>query len=75
VAGFAGEQFALPGAVETLRAVRRIPRTVPEEVTVAAADPLNLTGLLTSARVAATSSQGVLFRDGVPVLAPLAEAG
>jgi ATP-dependent Lhr-like helicase len=75
VAGFAGEQFALPGAVETLRAVRRIPRTVPEEVTVAAADPLNLTGLLTSARVAATSSQGVLVRDGVPVLAPLAEAG
>src|SRR5262249_52018056 len=40
VAGLIGEQFALPEAVETLRAVRRR-HDEPETVLVAAADPLN----------------------------------
>jgi ATP-dependent Lhr-like helicase len=45
VAGFSGEQFALPQAVELLRQVRRQgPR---ESVAVVAADPLNFQGLLT----------------------------
>src|SRR5213596_2431926 len=61
------EQFALPEAVETLRAVRR--RHEPGElVIVAAADPLNLVGiLLPGPRLPATAREVVAFRDGVPV--------
>ena len=47
VARFAGEQYALPEAVETLRRVRRREATAPQSV--AAADPLNLEGILTPA--------------------------
>ena len=67
VAGLVGEQFALPEAVETLRAVRR--RHEPGEVViVAAADPLNLVGiLLPGPRLPATAREVVAFRDGVPV--------
>ena len=67
VAGLVGEQFALPEAVETLRAIRR---RAPEEeiVVVSAADPLNLVGvLLPGARVPAASREVIAFRDGVPV--------
>jgi ATP-dependent Lhr-like helicase len=64
--GFAGEQFALPEAVETLRAVRRR-HDAPEVVLVAAADPLNLVGILTpGARVSPMSGQVIVYRDGVP---------
>jgi len=45
VAGFAGEQFALPGAVEMLRRVKG--RKDPAAVPVGAGDPLNLQGVLT----------------------------
>ncbi|MBI4565677.1 MAG: DEAD/DEAH box helicase [Planctomycetes bacterium] len=45
VAGFGGEQYALPEAVELLRAVRRGGQTASAEV--AAADPLNFRGFLT----------------------------
>ena len=45
VAGFSGEQFALPQAVELLRQVRR--QGAREPVVVAGADPLNFQGLLT----------------------------
>ncbi|HLV64872.1 MAG TPA: DEAD/DEAH box helicase [Polyangiaceae bacterium] len=45
VAGFDGEQYALPECVATLRAVRR--RGAGEPVHVSAADPLNLRGILT----------------------------
>jgi len=67
VSGFIGEQFALPMAVESLRAQRhRAPSG--EVVTVAAADPLNLVGvILPGERVAANSGKTVSFRDGVPV--------
>ena len=67
VAGFSGEQFALPGAVETLRRMRRAPAdgTV---VVVGAADPLNLTGIVTlGERIPATASTRIAFRDGVPI--------
>ena len=47
VAGFTGEQFALPEAVDALRAVRRAPREGTERVEVSATDPLNLVGILT----------------------------
>ncbi|HET7826524.1 MAG TPA: DEAD/DEAH box helicase, partial [Anaeromyxobacter sp.] len=47
VAGFTGEQFALPEAVDALRAVRRAPREGADRIDVSAADPLNLVGILT----------------------------
>ncbi|HEY3174518.1 MAG TPA: DEAD/DEAH box helicase [Candidatus Polarisedimenticolia bacterium] len=45
VGGFAGEQYALPGAVEMLRSLRR--KEAPGPISVSASDPLNLEGILT----------------------------
>jgi ATP-dependent Lhr-like helicase len=67
VSGFSGEQFALPEAVDELRAVRRR-ASRGEEIAVAAADPLNLCGILTPGpRVPLGPRNRVLYRDGVPV--------
>jgi ATP-dependent Lhr-like helicase len=67
VSGFFGEQFALPEAVEALRATRRT-SAGPEVVIVSAADPLNLVGILTpGARVSPYSNQAIAYRRGVPV--------
>ena len=44
VAGFTGEQFARPEAIELLRAVRR--EAISELLEFAPADPLNLTGII-----------------------------
>jgi ATP-dependent Lhr-like helicase len=64
VTGFAGEQFALPGAVEALRSSRRQPRT-GERVELSAADPLNLVGILTPGpRVPALRGHVVAYVDG-----------
>jgi ATP-dependent Lhr-like helicase len=69
VSGMSGEQFALPEAVSQLRAVRRQPAS-GRLVAVGAADPLNLTGIVTpGGRVAAVVRSRVLYRDGVPALA------
>jgi ATP-dependent Lhr-like helicase len=46
VAGFSGEQFAAPEAVEILRAVRRSSDHPEDAVHIANADPLNLAGIL-----------------------------
>ncbi len=68
VSGFTGEQFALPEAVSALRDVRRKPAAGDELVTVGAADPLNLVGILTPGpRVPALAGNRVLYRDGVPL--------
>jgi ATP-dependent Lhr-like helicase len=67
VSGFMGEQFALPIAVESLRAMRSS-ESRGETVTISAADPLNFVGiLLPGARIGATSGKFVTFRDGVPI--------
>jgi ATP-dependent Lhr-like helicase len=67
VSGFLGEQFALPGAVESLRAMRNLPAT-GETIVVSAADPLNLVGFIVPGdRVPAISGRYVKFRDGVAV--------
>jgi ATP-dependent helicase Lhr and Lhr-like helicase len=67
VSGFLGEQFALPLAVESLRGHRNAP-AIGEVVTVSAADPLNLVGIVVPGeRVAANSGRIVAFRDGVAV--------
>jgi ATP-dependent Lhr-like helicase len=65
VAGLVGEQFALPEAVEALRAVRRTGDD--EVVVVSASDPLNLVGILTpGARLSPFSNQVIAYRNGVP---------
>ncbi len=46
VAGYAGEQFALPEAVDALRAARRAAETSGPEITVGAYDPLIVTSSL-----------------------------
>jgi ATP-dependent Lhr-like helicase len=66
VAGFIGEQFALPEAVETLRTVRR-QQHEPEIAMVSAADPLNLVGILTPGpRISPFAHQVIVYRSGVP---------
>jgi ATP-dependent Lhr-like helicase len=73
VSGMSGEQFALPEAVAQLRSIRRL-QGGGHLVSVGAADPLNLTGILTPGdRIPGLTSNRVLYRDGVPVLAK--EAG
>ncbi len=67
VSGFLGEQFALPVAVESLRA-RRKQNLSGEVTTIYAADPLNLVGIVVPGeRVPANSGSVVAFRDGVAV--------
>ena len=67
VAGMVGEQFALSEAVEALRAVRRRGGE-GETVLVAAADPLNLSGILVPGpRVAPATRDVIAFRDGAVV--------
>ncbi len=59
VAGFDGEQYALPEAVTLLRAVRRRGEN-PEPLSVSAADPLNFRGILTpDERVSPATRQNV----------------
>jgi ATP-dependent helicase Lhr and Lhr-like helicase len=80
VAGMSGEQFALPDVVGRLREIRRTP---PDGrlVTLSAADPLNLAGIVTAGdRIHAVGSNRVVYRDGVPLavlegefMRPLAE--
>jgi ATP-dependent helicase Lhr and Lhr-like helicase len=72
VAGIPGEQFALPDAVGLLRETRR---RQPDGrlVSISAADPLNLAGiLLPGPRLPAMAGNRLLFQDGVPVAALVA---
>jgi ATP-dependent Lhr-like helicase len=69
VAGMSGEQFALPDAVDRLREVRR---SAPADAltTIGAADPLNLTGIITPGdRIRTASGNRIVYRHGVPVSA------
>ncbi|MEK6406680.1 MAG: DEAD/DEAH box helicase [Acidobacteriota bacterium] len=67
VSGFSGEQFALAEAVGMLRAIRRTPGE-GALVSVSAADPLNLVGIITPGnRVSAFATNRILYRDGVPI--------
>jgi ATP-dependent Lhr-like helicase len=72
VANSSGEQYALPDAVTALRAVRR---RAKENllVSLSAADPLNLLGVVTpGARLAALTGNRLLLRDGMPVAVKVA---
>ena len=71
VDGFLGEQFALPVAVDSVRAMRKLD-SVTEAITLSAADPLNLVGILVPGdRVPAISGNSVTYRDGAAVPAPV----
>jgi ATP-dependent helicase Lhr and Lhr-like helicase len=64
VDGFLGEQFGLPVAVESLRATRNAYPS-GEAVSLSAADPLNLVGIvIPGERVPALSKQQIRLRDG-----------
>ncbi len=67
VASFGGEQFALPEAIDYLRGVRHA-GNADSEVILSAADPLNLTGIVTPGdKVPALLRNRVLYRNGIPV--------
>ncbi len=67
LSGFGGEQFALPEAVESLREMRRRPER-DAEVTISAADPLSLAGIVVPGeRVAAVPGKTVSYRNGAMV--------
>ncbi len=67
VAGFSGEQFALPEAVGLLRETRK-KQGSGEMVSLSAADPLNLVGILTPGpRLPPLAGNRVLYRDGLPI--------
>jgi ATP-dependent Lhr-like helicase len=67
VSGFTGEQFALPDALESLRALKKRPET-QQDIKISAADPLNLAGvILPGPRIAAVPSNFVVFRDGTVI--------
>jgi ATP-dependent Lhr-like helicase len=66
VAGFSGEQYALPAAVEGLADIRRRPRS-GERITINACDPLNLTGvIIRGPRIPAVRTNKVTYIDGYP---------
>jgi ATP-dependent Lhr-like helicase len=64
VRGFSGEQYAVPEAVDALRLVRKAQRT-GQTVTISAADPLNLVGIvLPGPRAPALGTNTVTYVDG-----------
>jgi ATP-dependent Lhr-like helicase len=67
VAGFSGEQFATPEAIGLLRDLRRKPHS-QQYVSLSAADPLNLIGIITpGTRLASLAGNRLLYRDGLPI--------
>ena len=69
VAGMAGEQFALPDAVDRLREIRRS-HADDRILAISAADPLNLTGIVTPGdRIREATGNRIVYLSGVPVAA------
>ena len=74
VDGFLGEQFALPVAVESVRAMRNMPLS-GAVIALSAADPLNLVGILVPGeRVPAISGRTVSYHDAVALVVPTGES-
>ena len=79
VSGVWGEQFALPNAIPLLRAQQKNQGEPIAEgrrarigdegfIVISAADPLNLTGVITTGeRIATRHSDRILYREGVPI--------
>tara|TARA_R110002095_G_scaffold113878_1_gene99428 strand:- start:20 stop:1117 length:1098 start_codon:yes stop_codon:yes gene_type:complete len=73
VAGYSGEQFALPEALEALRKIRKA-EPQPDVIVVNATDPLNLVGILTPGlRIPANSANRIAFVGGEAVAVRLGE--
>jgi ATP-dependent Lhr-like helicase len=71
VAGFSGEQFAHPDAVDMLLQIRKRPRD-GQTVELSAADPLNLAGIvLPGPRIPAVATNTVSYTDGALITAGL----
>ncbi|WP_114241438.1 DEAD/DEAH box helicase [Dyella sp. C9] len=69
VEGLVGEQFALPEAIARLRAIRQ-QEPHGQRVLVSGSDPLNLVGtVLAGNKLPAVVGTRVLYEDGVPVAA------
>ncbi|WP_239649629.1 DEAD/DEAH box helicase [Methylocucumis oryzae] len=67
VQGFAGEQFALPEAINQLKSNRDLANET-EFIVLSSADPLNLTGIITPGkRLPAQSKYRILYKNGVPI--------
>lgn len=72
VEGLVGEQFALPEAIGKLRQVRQQPND-GQHICLSGCDPLNLVGtVLSGNRLPALIGTRVLYEDGVPVAALVA---
>ncbi len=71
VTGFVGEQFALPEAVEALRAIRKGGSSAAAvDIKLSACDPLNLAGvILPGPRVPAVPTNFLVVKDGAVVRA------
>ncbi|NKB81722.1 MAG: DEAD/DEAH box helicase [Nitrospirales bacterium] len=68
VTGLTGEQFALPEAVEALRAIRKDPHAGAQDIQLSAADPLNLVGIiLPGSRIPSFSTHSLVYRNGILV--------
>jgi ATP-dependent Lhr-like helicase len=66
VSGFGGEQFALPEAVQSLRETHGLES--PHEIVVAAADPMNLAGIVVpGARIPALPGRFLRFCNGAVI--------
>jgi ATP-dependent Lhr-like helicase len=77
VSGFTGEQFALPEAVEGLRALRKSGNlSAGVEVKISACDPLNLAGIvLPGPRIPAVPTNFLLLKDGIVVRTVIGRQG
>ncbi len=72
VQGFAGEQFALPQAMTTLRKIRK-QALDGKLISISASDPLNLTRSITAGeRVSSLANNRILYRDGIPIASSVA---
>ena len=70
MSGFTGEQFALPEAVESLRAMRKQNESsaASHDIKLSASDPLNLAGIiLPGPRVPSVPSNFLIYKDGIVV--------
>ncbi|MDP1945919.1 MAG: DEAD/DEAH box helicase [Nitrospirota bacterium] len=76
VSGFVGEQFALPEAVQSMRALRQTGFGLAQEVKLSACDPLNLAGvILPGPRIPAVPTNILVFKDGTIVRTVIGRGG
>ena len=76
VSGPTGEQFALPEAVESMRALRKTGFDSPHEIKLSACDPLNLAGvILPGPRIPAVQTNFLVFKAGTIVRTIIGRGG